>query len=121
MEREREYIKPRNPTAENDLQLDLQKKEMRKKLYRKRTREEVGKAVGQTADMGEDVRERLDGDGKEADESTVDMSVNTTKRAGGELAEYARTYSNKLSSERSENRERRSESLRDKKRSGRKS
>lgn len=114
MEREKEYIKPRNPTADNDPQRDLQKKEMRKKLYRKRTREEVGKAVGQTADVGEDVRERLDGDGKEADESTVDMSVNTTKRAVGELAEYARTYSNKLSSERSENRERRSESLRDK-------
>ena len=35
MEREREYIKPRNPTADNDPQRDLQKKEMRKKLYRK--------------------------------------------------------------------------------------
>lgn len=114
MERENSRLHGRNPTSGKELETDAAKREMRKKLYRNRTRDEVGKAVSRVTGTEEDLRERLDGDGKEADESTVDMTVNTAKRTGGELAEYARSYSNKLNSERSENRVKKSDSLREK-------
>ena len=48
-----------------ELETDAAKREMRKKLYRNCTRDEVGKAVSRAAGTEEDLRERLDGDGKQ--------------------------------------------------------
>ena len=79
----------RTPTPE------IKKSAYKKKLYRKRTMSEVKRSL----EYGKDLADKFDDDGKGADESTVDLAVDTAVTAGSRMAEYARNYSNKLKSD----------------------
>lgn len=98
----------RSPTSDKLSVRSKTSEAMKKKLYRKRTMDEVRKSL----EYGGDICERLDGNGADADESTVNLATDTAYSAGEYIAEYARGYSNKLKSERGEPISKRSEALR---------
>lgn len=98
----------RSPTSDKLSVRSKTSEAMKKKLYRKRTMDEVRKSL----EYGGDICERLDGNGADADESTVNLATDTAYSAGEYIAEYARGYSNKLKSERGETISKRSGALR---------
>ena len=58
--------------------------------------------VRKTLEHGENFSDRLDGNGGDADESTVDLATNAAYSSSEHIAEYAKSYSSKLRANRSD-------------------
>ena len=100
----------RSPTSGKMKPRSEASKEARKKLYRKRTMDEVRK----TLEHGESLSDRLDGNGADADESTVDLATNAAYSSSEHIAEYAKNYSSKLRANRRDGQVKKSEALKEK-------
>ena len=100
----------RSPTPDKLKPMSEASKEARKKIYRKRTMDEVKRSL----ERGSSFSDRLDGNGKDTDESTVDLATDTAYSSAEHLSEYAKSYSNKLRASRKDSPASKAEALKKK-------